>query len=132
MTLIYLYRRSQILAKILVVDDSITMRQMVEFTLEKAGHEVKTAEDGLNALGACEVEQFDLIITDMNMPNMNGLDLIKALRTHPNTQHKPILVLTTESDASHKAAGRAAGATGWIVKPFNPQALIDVLPRVLG
>jgi two-component system, chemotaxis family, chemotaxis protein CheY len=120
------------LAKILIVDDSITMRQMVEFTLETAGHEVRSAEDGISALKACDAEQFDLIITDMNMPNMNGLELIKALREKPSMKSKPILVLTTEADAQHKAAGRAAGATGWIVKPFNPKALIDVLPRVLG
>jgi two-component system, chemotaxis family, chemotaxis protein CheY len=119
-------------AKVLIVDDSITMRQMVAFTLEKAGHVVCSANDGAEALLACEAEPFDLIITDMNMPNMNGLELIKALRVQPNTKSKPILVLTTEADAQMKAAGRAAGATGWIVKPFNPQALIDVLPRVLG
>jgi two-component system, chemotaxis family, chemotaxis protein CheY len=120
------------LAKILIVDDSVTMRQMVEFTLEKAGHVVRAAGDGEAALKACNTELFDLIITDMNMPNMSGLDLIKALRAQPSTHSKPILVLTTEAGSEMKAAGRAAGATGWIVKPFNPQALIDVLPRVLG
>ncbi len=120
------------MAKILIVDDSVTMRQMVVFTLEKAGHEVRSAVDGEAALDACKTEPFDLIITDMNMPNMSGLDLIKALRAQPSTQAKPILVLTTEAGSDMKAAGRAAGATGWIVKPFNPQALIDVLPRVLG
>lgn len=108
------------------------MRQMVEFTLEKAGHEVQCASDGDAALEACKTERFDLIITDINMPNMGGLELIKALRSQPSTQSKPILVLTTEARSEMKAAGRAAGATGWIVKPFNPQALIDVLPRVLG
>jgi two-component system, chemotaxis family, chemotaxis protein CheY len=120
------------LAKILIVDDSVTMRQMVEFTLEKAGHEVHSEGDGLAALSVCKKEIFDLIITDMNMPKMGGLELIKALRAEENTQSKPILVLTTEAGPEMKAAGRAAGATGWIVKPFNPQALIDVLPRVLG
>ena len=120
------------MATILVVDDSITMRQMIGFTLEKAGHEVLTADNGASALTMCEKAVPDLIITDMNMPNMNGLDLIKALRAKPATGKKPILVLTTETDPKIKAEGRAAGATGWIVKPFNPQALIDVLPRVLG
>lgn len=120
------------MAKILVVDDSITMLQMIGFTLEKAGHEVLTAENGVKALGVCESATPDLIITDMNMPAMNGLELIKALRAIPATEKKPILVLTTETDPALKAQGRAAGATGWIVKPFNPQALIDVLPRVLG
>jgi two-component system, chemotaxis family, chemotaxis protein CheY len=120
------------MARILVVDDSITMRQMVGFTLEKAGHDCYAAEDGVAALKACDSEDFDLIITDVNMPHMNGLDLVKELRKRPGTKAKPILVLTTEADAAKKASGRLAGATGWIVKPFNPQALIDVLPRVLA
>ncbi len=120
------------MAKILVVDDSITMRQMLSFTLEKAGHEVLTADNGLEALDICDQGAPDLIITDLNMPKMNGLDLIRTLRSRPHTGTKPILVLTTESDPEKKAEGRAAGATGWIVKPFNPQALLDVLPRVLG
>jgi two-component system, chemotaxis family, chemotaxis protein CheY len=119
------------MAKILIIDDSITMRQMVAFTLEKAGHEVHLAEGGLPALKIAEKERFDLFITDMNMPGMTGLELIKELRMRQSSRNKPILVLTTEADAEKKAAGRAAGATGWIVKPFDPQALLAVLPRVL-
>jgi two-component system, chemotaxis family, chemotaxis protein CheY len=120
------------MAKVLIIDDSITMRQMVAFTLEKAGHEVHSAESGLAALKITDKERFDLFITDLNMPGMNGLELIKELRMRQASRSKPILVLTTEADAEKKAAGRAAGATGWIVKPFDPNALLAVLPRVLN
>jgi two-component system, chemotaxis family, chemotaxis protein CheY len=120
------------MAKVLIIDDSITMRQMVAFTLEKAGHEVHSAESGLAALKLTDKERFDLFITDLNMPGMNGLELIKELRMRQASRSKPILVLTTEADADKKAAGRAAGATGWIVKPFDPSALLAVLPRVLN
>jgi two-component system, chemotaxis family, chemotaxis protein CheY len=120
------------MAKVLIIDDSITMRQMVAFTLEKAGHEVHSAESGLAALKITDKERFDLFITDLNMPGMNGLELIKELRMRQASRSKPILVLTTEADAEKKAAGRAAGATGWIVKPFDPSALLAVLPRVLN
>ena len=120
------------MAKVLIIDDSITMRQMVAFTLEKAGHEVHSAESGLSALKITDKERFDLFITDLNMPGMNGLELIKELRMRQASRSKPILVLTTEADAEKKAAGRAAGATGWIVKPFDPSALLAVLPRVLN
>jgi two-component system, chemotaxis family, chemotaxis protein CheY len=120
------------MAKVLIIDDSITMRQMVSFTLEKAGHEVHEAGGGFEALKLTDKERFDLFITDLNMPGMNGLELIKELRMRQGSRNKPILVLTTEADATKKAAGRAAGATGWIVKPFDPQALLAVLPRVLN
>jgi two-component system, chemotaxis family, chemotaxis protein CheY len=120
------------MAKVLIIDDSITMRQMVAFTLEKAGHEVQMAENGIAALKLTDKQRFDLFITDLNMPGMNGLELIKELRMRQASRSKPILVLTTEADADKKAAGRAAGATGWIVKPFDPNALLAVLPRVLN
>jgi two-component system, chemotaxis family, chemotaxis protein CheY len=120
------------MAKVLIIDDSITMRQMVAFTLEKAGHDVHSAESGLAALKITDKERFDLFITDLNMPGMSGLELIKELRMRQASRSKPILVLTTEADAEKKAAGRAAGATGWIVKPFDPNALLAVLPRVLN
>jgi two-component system, chemotaxis family, chemotaxis protein CheY len=120
------------MAKVLIIDDSITMRQMVAFTLEKAGHEVHSAESGIDALKITDKERFDLFITDLNMPGMNGLELIKELRMRQASRSKPILVLTTEADGEKKAAGRAAGATGWIVKPFDPNALLAVLPRVLN
>jgi two-component system, chemotaxis family, chemotaxis protein CheY len=120
------------MAKVLIIDDSTTMRQMVAFTLEKAGHEVHSADSALAALKITDKERFDLFITDLNMPGMNGLELIKELRMRQASRSKPILVLTTEADAEKKAAGRAAGATGWIVKPFDPNALLAVLPRVLN
>jgi two-component system, chemotaxis family, chemotaxis protein CheY len=119
------------MAKILVVDDSVTMRQMVSFTLEKAGHTVLIADSGISALKLTDKERFDLVITDINMPGMSGLELIKELRMRQAMRTKPILVLTTEADAEKKAAGRAAGATGWLVKPFDPSTLLEVLPRVL-
>jgi two-component system, chemotaxis family, chemotaxis protein CheY len=120
------------MANILVVDDSVTMRQMVAHTLETVGHQTTQAENGQVALSAFDANQFDLVITDINMPVMGGYELIKALRAKPDAKRIPILVLTTEHEASKKSAGREAGATGWIVKPFEPSALIDVLPRVLG
>ena len=120
------------MANILIVDDSATMRQMISFTLTSAGHHVIEAEDAAIALQHIQMQSPDLIITDVNMPGINGIDLVRALRQNPITQSKPILVLTTEHDAEVKAKGRAAGATGWIVKPFNPDALLSVLPRVLS
>ncbi len=120
------------MATILIVDDSATMRQMVAFTLTSAGHDVVQAEDANQALLSIQKTVPDLVITDLNMPGINGLDLVRALRKIASTQNKPILVLTTEADAQIKAEGRQAGATGWIVKPFDPQALLKVLPRVLS
>ena len=120
------------MANILIVDDSATMRQMISLTLTGAGHQVVKAEDGDIALRYVQSQSPDLIITDVNMPGLNGIDLVRALRQTPLTHNKPILVLTTEHDAAVKAKGRAAGATGWIVKPFNPDALLNVLPRVLS
>jgi two-component system chemotaxis response regulator CheY len=116
--------------RILTVDDSKTMRDMVSFTLRKAGFDVAEAEDGKAALTVLGGSKFDLIITDLNMPNMDGVSLIRALRSDPKYRAVPILMLTTEGDPSKKAEGRAAGATGWIVKPFDPGKLIDVVKRV--
>jgi len=118
-------------ARILVVDDSTTMRQMVAFTLAEAGHEVTEAEDGIAALAAAKARRFDLVITDVNMPGMNGIDLVKNLREVPECKFTPILVLTTESGQEVKSRGREAGATGWIVKPFSPDVLIATLRKVL-
>lgn len=115
---------------ILAVDDSKTMREMVTFTLKEAGYAVVEAEDGKAALGAITGKKIDAVITDLNMPNMNGFELIRALRADPSYKFVPILMLTTESDGSKKEEGKAAGATGWIVKPFNPQKLIDTLKKV--
>lgn len=117
--------------KILAVDDSKTMREMVSFTLKGAGHDVKEAEDGKDALNALKGGfKADLIITDLNMPNMDGFELITALRGDPAYKYVPILILTTESDPAKKERGKTAGATGWIVKPFNPEKLIQVITKV--
>ena len=119
------------MAAILVVDDSTTMRQMVAFTLSSAGHEVTEAPDGNKALATAKQKKFDLVITDVNMPGMNGIDLVQSLRALPECKFIPILVLTTEAGTELKQKGKSAGATGWIVKPFNPQVLLDTLKKVL-
>lgn len=113
----------------LTVDDSKTMRDMVSFTLKNAGYSVIDAEDGQDALNKL-TGPVDVVITDLNMPNMNGLELIRALRAKPEYRAVPILMLTTESDDSKKGEGKAAGATGWIVKPFNPEKLVQVVNKV--
>jgi two-component system chemotaxis response regulator CheY len=119
------------MAMILAVDDSISMRRMVSFTLESAGHRVIQAEDGCAAFDAAKACQVDLVVTDVNMPNMDGITLIRRLRALPNYQKTPILILTTES-ADRKQEGRAAGATGWISKPFDPDSLVEIVHKVLG
>lgn len=119
------------MAKILVVDDSNSMRQMVTFTLKGAGHAVTEASDGKQGLSHANSGKFDLIISDINMPNMDGIAMITELRKLPTYKFTPILLLTTESAAHKKAEGKAAGATGWIVKPFNPAGLIATVNKVL-
>jgi two-component system chemotaxis response regulator CheY len=116
--------------RILTVDDSKTMRDMLAFTLRRAGFDVQEAEDGSKALGALTGSRFDLIITDLNMPVMDGIALIKAVRANAVYRGVPILILTTESDGGKKAAGKAAGATGWLVKPFSPEKLVELVHRV--
>lgn len=116
--------------KILAVDDSKTMRDMVNFTLKNAGFDVLEAEDGLKALSVINGQKVDCVITDINMPNMDGVSLVKALRAMPEFRSTPILILTTEGGEEKKAQGRAAGATGWIVKPFSPDKLIAVVNKV--
>lgn len=116
--------------KILTVDDSKTMREMVAFTLKGAGYEVMEAEDGKAALDVLNGVKVDAIITDLNMPNMNGFELIRALRANPLFKFTPILMLTTEGEGGKKEEGKAAGATGWIVKPFNPEKLVEVVKKV--
>lgn len=116
--------------RILAVDDSKTMRDMVSFTLRGAGFEVLEAEDGMKALTVLNGAQVDLVITDINMPNMDGVTLVRQLRAKPNYRSTPILILTTESGDDKKADGRAAGATGWIVKPFAPDKLLQVVNKV--
>jgi len=118
--------------KVLTVDDSRTMREMVAFTLKGAGYEVVEANDGQHALTVLGNDKVDLVIADLNMPIMDGLTLIRKLRATPQYRTTPILMLTTEADDKKKAEGRAAGATGWIVKPFDPSKLISVVQKVCG
>ena len=118
--------------KILIVDDSRSMRQMVEFTLKKTEHELTEAEDGDVALEVARKEPFDLILTDINMPNMDGLTLTQELRALPLHKKTPIMILTTESSDEKKIIGRKYGANGWIVKPFTPEKLLAVVHKILG
>jgi two-component system chemotaxis response regulator CheY len=116
---------------ILTVDDSSTMRQMITFTLKGANFQVLEAGDGVEALEVAKGKKLSLIITDVNMPRMDGITLVQRLRALPEFKFTPILVLTTESDASMKQKGKDAGATGWIVKPFSPEKLLDVVNKVI-
>lgn len=118
--------------RILAVDDSKSLRQMVSFTLRGAGYDVIEAEDGEEALALASQDAFNLVLTDQNMPRMDGLTLIRSLRALPSYRTAPILVLTTESSDDMKQKGRAAGATGWIVKPFNPERLVEIVRKVTG
>jgi len=117
--------------RILTVDDSASIRQMVSFTLRNAGYEVVEAVDGKDGLGKATGEKFDLIVTDLNMPNMDGTQMITAVRKLPSCAFVPILMLTTESQEEKKNAARKAGATGWIVKPFNAEKLIAVVQKLV-
>lgn len=117
--------------KVMIVDDSVTMRQMVAFTLKEAGFSVAQAGNGQEALDVLAGHQVDLVIADINMPVMDGLTMIERLRQRPDYRFVPILVLTTESGDEMKQRGRAVGATGWIVKPFQPQRLQQVICRLL-
>lgn len=120
------------MANILAVDDSASMRQMVAFTLKGAGHQVTEAADGQAALDVAKTKKFDLVLSDVNMPRMDGLSLAKELRGLSDYKFTPILMLTTESGMNKKQEGKAAGATGWIVKPFNPEQLLATIKKVLG
>ncbi len=117
---------------ILTVDDSASIRQMVKFTLVKEGYDVIEACDGKDALSKLQSGAANMVVTDLNMPNMDGITLIKELRAKPQYKFVPIIMLTTESQDSKKAEGKAAGATGWIVKPFKPEQLVTVVKKVLG
>ena len=117
---------------VLVVDDSPTMRQMVAFTLTNAGYQVVEAGNGKEAVGKVNGgAKPDLVVTDLNMPEMDGITLIKEIRKVPALKFTPILMLTTEASDDKKKAGQAAGATGWIVKPFNPEQMMAVIKKVL-
>ncbi len=114
---------------ILIVDDSASMRQLVTFALKNAGYEVIAAVDGKDALGKLKGTKVDMVVTDLNMPNMDGIELTRQLRSSPASKFIPVVLLTTESQDAKKQEGRAAGASGWIVKPFNPEQLISVIKK---
>jgi len=116
---------------ILAVDDSASMRQMLAFTLKSAGYNVIEAGDGQEAFDKARGQRIDLVLTDQNMPRMDGLTLVKSLRALPTFSGTPILILTTESSDEMKAKGKAAGATGWLVKPFDPTKLLEVIKKVI-
>jgi two-component system chemotaxis response regulator CheY len=118
--------------ELLVVDDSTSMRQMVAFALTSGGYRVREAEDGQVALDIARTQRFDAVITDVNMPRMDGIELIRELRQLPDYKFTPLLMLTTESGGDKKMEGKAAGATGWLVKPFDPDQLVATVRRVLG
>ena len=117
--------------KILIVDDSESIREVVSFTLENAGHEVVKAVDGQDALTYLDGQKYDLIITDLHMPNVNGIELIKKVRVIEQYKFVPILFLTTESQTAKKMEAKDAGATGWIVKPFVPEKLLEAINKVV-
>ena len=117
---------------ILAVDDSASMRQMVTFTLKGAGYNVEEAADGQQALNKAKNAKFNIVISDVNMPVMDGITLIRELRALPDYKFIPILMLTTESTSDKKQEGKSAGATGWIVKPFNPEQLLATVKKVIG
>jgi len=118
--------------RIMTVDDSASIRQMVSFTLKEAGYEAVEAVDGQDALSKLNGTPIHMIITDLNMPNLDGIGLIKGVRANPAYKFIPIVMLTTESQDSRKQEGKQAGATGWIVKPFKPEQLLAVIKKVLG
>ena len=117
---------------VLAVDDSASIRKLVTYVLEQAGFGVVVAEDGREALDYAQQHTIDLVLTDINMPNLDGIDLIKQLRELPHYKFVPMLVLTTESGMDKKMEGKAAGATGWIVKPFDPVQLVTTIEKVLS
>ncbi len=118
--------------KILAVDDSGSLRQMLAFSLRSGGYQVVDAVDGVDGLAKAQATQFDLVLTDQNMPNMDGLTLIRSLRDLPAYRQVPILMLTTESSPEMKNKGREAGANGWLVKPFDPKRLLEVVAKCIG
>ncbi|GAK69542.1 response regulator [Agrobacterium rubi] len=119
-------------ANILTVDDSASIRMTTKIALTNAGYQITEAVDGADGLAKAKGGSFDLIVTDLNMPNMNGLEMIEALRQSPAHTGVPIIFLTTESDADMKTRAKAAGATGWVTKPFDPENLVKIVRKVLG
>lgn len=119
-------------ASILTVDDSASMRQMLGFILRSAGYDVVQATNSEEALNYAGERKFDMILTDQNMPGSDGISLVQALRALPAYGRTPIVLLTTESSDEMKAMGRAAGATGWMVKPFDPNRLLEVVRKFVS
>jgi two-component system, chemotaxis family, chemotaxis protein CheY len=117
---------------IMTVDDSASVRQMVSFTLRESGYQVIEAVDGRDALSKLNGTPIHMLLTDLNMPNMDGIELIRNVRANSSFKFIPIIMLTTESQAEKKQEGKTAGATGWIVKPFKPEQLLAVVKKVLG
>ena len=120
------------MSQILVVDDSASIRQALKIAIGSLGHSVTEACNGQDGVSKASCAHFDLVITDLNMPNLDGIGLIKGARALPSCKFIPIVMLTTESQDSRKQEGKAAGATGWIVKPFKPEQLMAVVKKVLG
>ena len=116
---------------VLVVDDSAAIRQVVKIALREAGHEVVEADNGKNALSKMQGKRFNLVISDVNMPEMNGIELVKAIKQDPNNKFTPIMMLTTESQAQKKEEGKQAGAKAWLVKPFNKDILLNAVSRLI-
>jgi two-component system chemotaxis response regulator CheY len=130
MATLMILEKSETMAKtILIVDDSASMRQLVTFALKDAGFEVFAAVDGKDALGKLNGKKVDMVVTDLNMPQMDGIELIKQLRSSSATKFTPVVMLTTESQESKKQEGKQAGASGWVVKPFTPEKLIEVIKK---
>jgi two-component system chemotaxis response regulator CheY len=124
-------KKEKDMTKVLVVDDSNSIRDMVSFTLKSAGYETVEAKDGQDGLNKAKGAAIDLVISDVNMPIMDGITLCQELRKLPSFKFTPILMLTTESSGDMKMRGKAAGATGWLVKPFNPEKLLATIKRVV-
>jgi two-component system chemotaxis response regulator CheY len=118
--------------KIMTVDDSASVRQMVGFTLREAGYEVVEAVDGEDALKKLHVDPVNMLIADINMPRLDGIELVRRVRANPEQKYIPIILLTTETNKSKKQEGKDAGATGWIIKPFRPAQLLSTVKKVLG
>lgn len=114
---------------ILIADDSASMRQLISFALKDAGYDVITAVDGKDALGKLNGSKVDMVFTDLNMPNMDGIQFIRELRATPANKFTPVVMLTTESQETKKQEGKQAGASGWLVKPFTPEKLIELIKK---
>lgn len=119
------------MSEVLIVDDSLSIRELLTSVLRKAGFNVTSADNGRSGLETAQSSNYDLVITDINMPEMDGLELLTRLRALPEYSFKPILILTTEFSQEMKQKGRDAGATGWLVKPFDPEKLVGVISRII-